>query len=123
MPPAHLAAGIIIESGLEVATNTDILNGTRLLTVPANGIMTFEIQAADNVAANNFTVTVQLPGGDNPLTGVLAPAGETAGLPGVINSRNALIASFPVQQGGHPTFSCVETGDTELAWRVTYTPL
>lgn len=119
----HLAAGIIIESGFEAATNADILNGTRLLTVPAAGMLTFEIQASDNIPANNYVVTLQLPGGDTPLTGVLVPGTATAGLTGILDSRLALIATFPIAQGGHCSFSCVETGDTEMFWRVTYTPL
>lgn len=114
--------GPIILSGTEAASNTDILQGTRLQTVPAGGLLTFEMQASDNVAANNYTVSIQLPSGDTPMSNVLVPAGETAGLAGVIDDRVELLASFPVQQGGHCLFSCVETGDTEFTWRVTYTP-
>ena len=43
-------AGTIILSGQEAADNTDILQGTRLQTVPRDGILTFELQAADNDA-------------------------------------------------------------------------
>lgn len=114
--------GPIILSATETGSNTDILQGTRLQTVPAGGLLTFEMQAADNVAANNYTVSIQLPSGDTPMSNVLVPAGETAGLAGVIDDRVELLASFPVQQGGHCLFSCVETGDTEFTWRVTYTP-
>lgn len=112
----------IIVTGFEAASNTDMLQGTRLQSVPAGGVLTFEMQAADNVAANNFVVSIQLPGGDTPMNGVLVPGGLTAGLAGVIDDRAELLASFPVSQGGHTVFSCVETGDTELTWRVTYTP-
>lgn len=115
-------AGNIIVAGTEVGTNTDILQGTRLQSAPAGGTMTFELQAADNVAANNYTVSIQMPGGDTPMNNVQIPGGETSGLAGVINERNDLQATFPVGQGGHTVFSCVETGDTELAWRVTYRP-
>lgn len=55
-------AGNIIVAGTEVGTNTDILQGTRLQSAPAGGTMTFELQAADNVAANNYTVSIQMPG-------------------------------------------------------------
>lgn len=115
--------GIIIVAGFEAATNTDILQGTRLQTVPANGTLTFELQAADNVAANNYEVSVQLPGGDTPMNGVLVPGGATAGLGGIIDERLDLQATFLIEQGGHCVFSCVEEGDTEMSWRVTYTPL
>lgn len=114
--------GIIILSGFEAATNTDILQGTRLQSLPSNGMITFEVQAADNVAANHYTMSVQLPGNDSPLTDVLVPGTATAGLGGIIDERLDLQASFPITQGGHCVFSCIETGDTEMTWRVTFTP-
>jgi len=114
--------GNIIVAGQESASNTDILQGTRLQSAPAGGTMTFEIQASDNVAANNFVVSIQMPGGDTPMNGVQVPAGATAGLAGVIDERLDLQATFPVGQGGHTVFSCVEVGDTEMTWRVTYRP-
>lgn len=114
--------GPIIVTGQEAATNTDMLQGTRLQSVPENGMLTFEMQASDNVAANHFDVSIQLPSGDTPMNNVLVPGGETAGLAGVIDDRVEMLASFPVQQGGHCVFSCVETGDTELTWRVTFSP-
>jgi len=114
---------VIVLGGLEAATNTDILQGTRLQTVPRNGILSFELQAADGAAANFYTVSIQLPNGDTPLNGTPIPCNAvTAGLPGVINERDALKLRFRIAQGGHCVFSCVETGDTELAWRVTFTP-
>ncbi len=115
-------AGVIILSGQEAATNADILQGTRLQTVPQGGILTFELQASDNDATNNYVTSIQLPSGDTPLDGVNIPCGDTAGLAGVINENDKLMASFGVAQGGHTVFSCVETGDSELTWRVTYTP-
>ncbi len=115
--------GIIVLSGMEAASNTDILQGTRLQTVPQNGILSFELQAADAVAANNYTASVQLPSGDTPLNGTLIPGNSgTAGVAGIINERDALKLRFRIGQGGHCVFSCTETGDTELTWRVTFTP-
>ncbi len=115
-------AGPITVGGLETATNTDILQGTRLQNVPSPGSLTFEIQAADAVAANNYAVSIQLPGGDTPMNGVPVPAGAVAGLAGILDERENLTASYPTTQGGHCVFSCVEVGDTEMAWRVTFTP-
>lgn len=112
----------IILSNQEAATNADILQGTRLQTVPAGGVLLFEIQASDNDVTNNFTFTLQLPGGDVPIDGQRAPCGNTAGLAGVLDDRTAFIFSALVQQGGHCVFACVETGATELTWRVTFTP-
>jgi len=112
----------IIMSGQEAASNSDILQGTRLQTVDANGLLTFELQAADNDATNNMTASVQMPGGATPMNLTRIPCGNTSGLAGVIDDRTSLTASFPIRQGGHCVFSCTETGDTELTWRVTYTP-
>ena len=114
--------GPIILSGQEAADNSDILQGTRLQTVPAGGLLTFELQASDNDATNNFTVSIQMPGGDTPMNATRIPCGNTSGLAGVIDDRTSLIASFPITQGGHCVFSADETGDAELTWRVTYTP-
>ena len=112
----------IILSDQEAATNTDILQGTRLQTVPAGGFLTFELQASDNDATNNYAVSVQMPGGDTPMNGTRIPCGNSTGLAGVIDERTNLTATFPIQQGGHAVFSCTETGTAELTWRVTYTP-
>ncbi len=113
---------IIMTSALEAATNADILASGRLQTVPSNGWLEFEMQAADAAAANNYTVSIQLPDGTTPLTDTLIPAGNSVGLPGVIDDRTALVVRFPIAQGGHCVFSCTETGDTELMHRVTFRP-
>jgi hypothetical protein len=113
--------GPIILSGTESATNADILQGTRLQTVPAGGVLTFELQGRDATAAANNVVSIQMPNGDTPLNNVLIPGCNPA-LEGVIDERQNLTISFPIMQGGHCVFSTVETGDTRLTWRVTYTP-
>jgi len=110
----------IIVAGLEAASNTDILQGTRLQSVPGPGLLTFELQASDSDATNFYTVSIQLPGGDTPMNGVRIPCGNSTGLAGVIDDRTDLQASFPVTQGGHCVFSTVEAGDAELVWRVTF---
>lgn len=114
--------GPIILSGQEAATNTDILQGTRLQNAPSNGVVTFELQASDNDATNNFTASIALPGGDTPLDAVRVPGTAATGLAGILNANDKLLATFGVNQGGHVVFSCVETGDTELTWRVTFSP-
>ena len=115
-------AGVIILSGQEDASNTDILEGTRLQTAPSRGMITFELQASDNDATNNYTATVQLPSGDTPMESVRVPGTDTAGLAGILKTENKLMATFPIAQGGHVVFSVAETGDAELTWRVTFTP-
>ncbi len=113
--------GPIILSSLENGSNADILQGTRLQTVPAGGVLTFELQATNNSVAHNYTVSVQMPNGDTPLNNVRVPGCNPA-LDGVIDERQNLTVSFPIMQGGHCVFSCTETGETLMAWRVTYTP-
>ena len=110
---------IIVESALITATTTDILQGTRLQTVPRNGVLTFELSADSADGTNNYTATIQLPNGDTPLNGVLVPASGTVGL---LDDRNKLQATFPTGQGGHAVLSVSETGAASLIYRVTFTP-
>ena len=112
--------GPIILSSQEFASNADILQGTRLQTVPAGGIMTFELQAQNNDASNGIAVSVQMPNGDTPLNSVQVPACNPSAQ-GVIDERQNLTVSFPIMQGGHCVFSATETGSSSLTWRVTYT--
>lgn len=112
---------LIVLSGQEVGTVADILQGTRLQTVPSNGTLLFELMAADNNATDNYTVGIQLPSGATPLNATRIPTGNmVAGVAGVIDDRCALRLSFRIQQGGHCVFGCTETGDSELTWRVTF---
>lgn len=113
--------GPIILSSVESATNSDILQGTRLQTVPAGGVLTFELQSSLNDGSNHYTVSVQMPNGDTPLNNVRVP-GTSPVDDGIIDERQNLTVSFPIMQGGHCVFSCTETGAANLAWRVTYTP-
>lgn len=113
--------GPIILSSVELASNSDILQGTRLQTVPAGGVLTFELQGGNSTSTDNFTVSVQMPNGDTPLNSVRVPSCNPA-LQGVIDERQNLTVSFPIMQGGHCVFSSSMTGSTSLAWRVTYTP-
>jgi hypothetical protein len=113
--------GPIILSGVELATNADVLQGTRLQTVPAGGVLTFELQARANENSNHYAASIQMPNGDTPLNNVRVPACNP-GAEGVIDERQNLTVSFPIMQGGHCVFSVTEIGTTSVAWRVTYTP-
>lgn len=115
-------AGIIVVGGQEAGSNADILQGTRLQSVPKNGTLTFELQASDNDATNNYVVSVELPSSATPLSNLPVPCGNTAGLAGVLDARTSYQKHFAVAQGGHCVFGCTETGDAELTWRVTFTP-
>lgn len=111
---------VIVLSGQEAASNTDILQGTRLQTVPGPGVLEFELQSSDSDATNNYTASIQLPSGDTPLNAARVPAGAATGLAGVIDEREALKLRFQVQGGGHTVFSCIEAGSAELSWRVVF---
>jgi hypothetical protein len=112
-------AGPIVLSDLEGASNADILQGTRLQTVPQGGYLTFELQATTNSSTAGFTVSIQMPNGDTPLNDVRVTAGVTSG---GLNNNDKMQITLPVAQGGHTVFSCNATGAGNLTWRVTYTP-
>ena len=112
-------AGPIVLSDIEDATNADILQGTRLQTVPQGGYLTFEMQANDNTVTDFVTVSIQMPNGDTPLNGVRIGDGASNG---ALNNNDKTQITLPVAQGGHTVFSVEETGVAALAWRVTYTP-
>lgn len=114
-------AGVIVLSDVESATNTDILQGTRLQTVPAGGFLTFEMQGQYNDATSYNTVSIQMPNGDTPLNDVRVPATNPA-VAGVIDDREKLMITLPIAQGGHTVFSTTEFSSNALSWRVTYTP-
>jgi len=111
--------GVIVVTGLEAASNADMLQGTRLQSMPGPGVLTIEAQSTANDATNDMSVGLQLPGGDNPLSGARVPAGVTAG---GLNQLDKMIASFAVTQGGHAVFSVIESGTAVLFWRATYKP-
>lgn len=111
--------GMIIVSGQEASTNTDILQGTRLQTI-GPGTLTVNVQASDNVAANNYTVSLQLASGQTPMNAVRVPAGAAVGLAGVLDDREMLSTRFIIGETGHVVFSCIEVGDTEITWEVIH---
>lgn len=115
-------ASLIVLSNIITASNTDLLNSTRLQTVPAGGFMTFEFIANLADATNNFTVSLQMPSGENPLDAVLVP-GNNPSLAGVMDDRQKLMISRPVTQGGHTVVSLTETGTAILMYRITYSPV
>lgn len=112
-------AQIITLSDIQAADNSDILQGTRLQTVPQGGFLTFELQTDANDASNYFLVSIQMPNGDTPLNSIRVPRGDNAG---ELDERKKLMITLPVAQGGHTVFSATETGTAVLTWRVTYTP-
>ena len=111
--------GVIVLSDVESATNSDILQGTRLQTVPSGGFLTFELQSSDNSTTDFHEVSLQMPNGDTPLNTVRIPDGVTSF---ALNQNDKTQITLPIQQGGHTVFSTTETGTASLTWRVTYSP-
>lgn len=109
----------IVLSGQATASDTDLLNGTRLQTVPSGGVMLFEFESDLADATNNFTVSIQLPDGETPVESVLVPA-SSAGTAGVLNEREKLSLAYPIAQGGHVVVSFAETGAAVLTYRITF---
>lgn len=110
---------IIVLSALLSASNTDILNSTRLQTVPHGGSLTFEFSSNLADATNNYTLSIQMPNGDTPLNDILIP-GSNPSLAGVLDERTKLMITLPIQQGGHAVVSVTETGAALLIYRIMY---
>lgn len=53
----------IIEQDIIIATDIDVLNGTRLNAIPYSGRITFMFSVDLANATNNWVLTLQLPGG------------------------------------------------------------
>lgn len=106
----------ILITGLESASNTNLLANTRLETIPAySSFLHFRCSAANNSAANFFTLTIELPNGAIPIDGQRVPAnGDGAG--GVLDERTLLQWTWAAVIGGRYIFSVVETGATEFVW-------
>lgn len=112
---------MIYESAVITATNADILNGTRLNAMPYNGVVTLDFLADLNDATNNFVVTVQEPSGDVPIDTQPVP-GANPSLGGVLDERQLLRITIPVQQGGHLNVALTETGAAICMWRAVLRP-
>lgn len=112
---------MIFETGIEAATDTDILSGTRLNAVPYRGILTFDVQCQFNDATNSFAVTIQLPNGDVPVDAQRVP-GTNPALAGVLDERQLARFVFPATVGGHFNISLTETGTAVCTWRAVLSP-
>lgn len=112
---------MIYESAVEVATNADILSGTRLNSIPYNGTLTLDFQANVNTAAAHYVVTIQKPNGDVPVDGQLV-MGTNPALDGVLDERQLMRFTFKAAQGGHFNISVTETGTAIVTWRAILRP-
>lgn len=112
---------MIFEQAIIVATDADILNGTRLNSIPYNGQLTVQVSANLANATNNWVLTIQLPGGDVPVDSQIVCATNPA-LDGVLDQRTLTQFTFPATQGGHFTISLTETGTAIAIWRAVLRP-
>jgi len=112
---------MIIESAVITATNTDILNNTRLNSIPHNGTLTFDVLADLNNATNNYTVTIQEAGGDVPIDAQPVP-GANPSLGGVLDERQLFRFTMGVAQGSHVNIALTETGAAIAFWRAVLRP-
>ncbi len=112
---------MIFETAIIIATDLDVLNGTRLNAIPYNGTLTFQFSANLANATNNWTLTMQLPNGDVPVDSQILP-GTNPALDGVLDERTLLQMSFPAYQGGHFTVALTETGTAIATWRAVLSP-
>ena len=112
---------MIYESAVILATNTDVLNGTRLNSIPYNGTLTIDVSANLANATNNFALTIQKPNGDVPVDSIIV-VGTNPALDGVLDERTLLRFTFAATQGGHFTISLTETGTAIATWRAVLKP-
>jgi len=116
---------MIYLTGIEVASNTDLLNNTRLSSIPySGGRITIQMQTNLANATDQYSATIQLPDGSVPVDGQVVPCGQPVEevLGGVLNDRYLTQWSFGAPQGGHFTISITETGAAILTWRIVLSP-
>ncbi len=106
----------IIEQNVIIATDTDVLNGTRLNTIPYPGKVTFMFSVDLANATNHWLLTLQLPDGDVPIDSQIL-TGTNPSLGGVLDERTAFRVSYRAAQGGHFTVSLTEVGTAIATWR------
>jgi len=106
-----------------VATNSDLLNATRLSAIPYNGQLVIQALANLGNATNNYAITIQLPNGEVPVDSQQVAAGQEGdALGGQLDTRYLDMWSFPAPQGGHFTISLTETGTAICTTRVVLRP-
>jgi hypothetical protein len=116
---------VIYLTGIETASNTDLLNNTRLSSIPySGGSITIQMQANLANATNQFTSTIQLPDGSVPVDTQVIPCGQPVEevLGGVLMEMYLTQWTFRAPQGGHFTIAVTETGAAILTWRIVLSP-
>ncbi len=106
----------ILLTGLEAASNTNVLANSRLETVPA-GAQYLHFRCSANLAdaTNQFGLTIELPNGLIPVDGQIVPANGD-GATGVLDERTVMQWTWPAVPGGRFIISVVETGTALFFW-------
>ncbi len=106
----------ILITGNEAATNTNLLAGTRLETIPAGArFLHFRCSADLNDATNNWALTIELPLGTIPVDGQRVPANANAA-DGVLDERTLMSWTWPAVPGGRFVIAVVESGTAVFTW-------
>jgi len=106
----------ILITGNEAASNTNLLSGTRLETIPAGAqFLHFRCSCNLNDVTNNMALTIELPLGTIPVDLQRLPANGD-GLPGVLDERTLLQWTWPALPGGRFIIAVVETGAAVFTW-------
>lgn len=106
----------IMIMGNEIASNTNLLAGSRLETIPAGAsFLHFRCSSDLNTAAANYALTIELPLGTIPVDGQRVPANAAAAV-GVLDERTLLQWTWPALPGGRFILSVVETGTAVFTW-------
>lgn len=115
---------MIYLTGFESATNADILNNTRLTSLPYGGQLTIQSLANLNNSTNGYTITIQLPDGSVPVDAQRVSAGQEVegALGGQLDSRLLDQWTFPATIGGHFIITFTESGTAVVTWRVVLRP-
>ncbi len=112
---------MILITGVEAASNTDLLANSRLTSIPYAGVLQFRCSADLNDATNRFALTIELPGGMIPVDGQRVVATNPA-LGGVLDDRTLMQFEFAATFGGHFIISVVETGAALFTWAAALVP-
>jgi len=115
------SGNVIFLSALITATNTDVLSGTRLDSIPFGGILVMRFQSNLANASNNYSLTIQEPNGNVPVDSQLVP-GNNPALDGVMDERTLFQMSLPASQGGHFIVSLTETGTAAVMYQMLLRP-
>jgi len=115
---------MIYLTGVEIASDADVLLNTRLTSIPYGGQLTIQCLANLNNATNNHVITILLPDGKVPVDGQRVSAGQEVegALGGQLDSRLLDQWTFPAAQGGHFTVAFTMTGTAIVTWRIVLRP-